>query len=126
MPPLELAGPAGPLEALLEEPSDARSVGPDGLVQAGGAGGVHAAVVLAHPHTAYGGTMHTKALYHAAKALLRIGCAVLRFNFRGAGRSPGSFSGGQGELEDFSVALDVMQSRYPQARLWTGGMSFGA
>ena len=126
MPPLELAGPTGPLEALLEEPSGSRSVGTDGLVQAGRVDGLRAAVVLAHPHTEYGGTMHTKALYHAAKALLRIGCAVLRFNFRGAGRSAGAFSGGPGELQDFSVALDVMQSRYPEARLWAGGMSFGA
>jgi alpha/beta superfamily hydrolase len=126
MPPLELAGRSGPLEALLEEPSDSRSVGTDGLVRAGRSDGLRAAAVLAHPHTEYGGTMHTKALYHAAKALLRIGCAVLRFNFRGAGRSAGRFSGGPGELDDFSVALDAMQSRYPAAPLWTGGMSFGA
>jgi alpha/beta superfamily hydrolase len=83
-------------------------------------------VVFAHPHTEYGGTMHTKVVYQAAKALNRIGCAVLRFNFRGAGASGGSFSNGPGEIEDFRAALDFMQARYPGAPLWAGGMSFGS
>ena len=87
--------------------------------------GLRAAVVLAHPHTEYGGTMHTKVVYQAAKALSRIGCAVLRFNFRGAGASAGSFTNGPGEMDDFRAALDFM-SQYPGARLWAGGMSFGA
>jgi alpha/beta superfamily hydrolase len=65
-------------------------------------------------------------VYQAAKALSRIGCAVLRFNFRGAGASSGSFSNGPGELEDFRAALDFMQQRYPGAPLWAGGMSFGS
>ena len=52
---------------------------------------VRAAVVFAHPHPQYGGTMHTKAVYQGAKALTRIGCAVLRFNFRGVGASEGAF-----------------------------------
>jgi alpha/beta superfamily hydrolase len=83
-------------------------------------------VVLAHPHPQYGGTMHTKALYHAAKALSRIGCAVLRFNFRGVGQSVGAFDQGWGERDDFNAALDFMQTRYAEAPLWVGGMSFGA
>jgi alpha/beta superfamily hydrolase len=83
-------------------------------------------VVFAHPHTQYGGTMHTKVVYQAAKALSRIGCAVLRFNFRGAGKSAGTFSNGPGEMEDFRMALDYMRDRYASAPLWAGGMSFGA
>jgi alpha/beta superfamily hydrolase len=93
---------------------------------AGFAAGLRAAVVLAHPHPEYGGTMHTKVIYQTAKALSRIGCAVLRFNFRGAGASAGRFSGGSGEMDDFRAALDFMHGRYPAATLWTGGMSFGA
>jgi alpha/beta superfamily hydrolase len=65
-------------------------------------------------------------VYQAAKAFARIGCAVLRINFRGAGRSVGRFTGGPGEIEDFRAALTFMRERYPSARLWTGGMSFGA
>jgi alpha/beta superfamily hydrolase len=107
----EINGPAGLLEALLVQPEQLPA---------------RAAVVFAHPHPQFGGTMHTKATYQSAKALARIGCAVLRFNFRGAGKSAGSFDEGVGEREDFRAALDVMASRYPGAPLWAGGMSFGA
>jgi uncharacterized protein len=126
MPLREIAGPAGRLEALLDEPAASRAVGEDGLLTTGHDGAVRAAVVLAHPHTGYGGTMHTKAVYQAAKALRRIGCAVLRFNFRGAGASAGTFSNGPGEVDDFRAALDVMAGRHPDRPLWAGGMSFGS
>jgi alpha/beta superfamily hydrolase len=122
----EIPGPAGRLEALLEEPVADRAIDADGLVHAGQPGGIRAAVVLAHPHTEYGGTMHTKVVFQAAKALSRIGCAVLRFNFRGAGASAGMFTDGPGEKEDFRAALDFMSARYPGARVWAAGMSFGA
>src|SRR5262249_33204048 len=68
----------------------------------------------------------TKVVYHAAKALSRIGCAVLRFNFRGAGASDGTFDHGAGEADDFRAAVDFMHERYPGATLWAAGMSFGA
>ena len=126
MPLREIAGPAGRLEALLDEPAGARAVGTDGLLTPGHDTGLRAAVVFAHPHTEYGGTMHTKVVYQAAKALARIGCAVLRFNFRGAGASAGSFTNGPGEREDFRAALDFVHGRYPGAPLWAGGMSFGS
>jgi uncharacterized protein len=106
----DLAGPAGPLEALLDEPQS----------------DVRAAVVFAHPHPQYGGTMHTKAVYQGAKGLTRIGCAVLRFNFRGVGRSAGEFDLGDGEKADFKAALDYMAARYPGQPLWAAGFSFGA
>ncbi len=122
----EIAGPSGQLEALLDEPAAARGVSADGLVEHGSALGLRAAVVMAHPHPQYGGTMHTKVVYHAAKALARIGCAVLRFNFRGAGASAGTFDDGPGEMADFRAALDFMSARYAGAQLWAGGMSFGA
>ena len=90
---LTIAGPAGPLEALLDEPSPAERANRP----------IRAAVVLAHPHPQQGGTMHTKAVFQGAKGLLRIGCAVLRFNFRGVGASAGTFDEGRGEREDFTV-----------------------
>jgi len=106
----DLRGPAGHLEALLDEPS----------------GAPKAAVVFAHPLPTHGGTMHTKVVYQGAKGLVRAGCAVLRFNFRGVGRSDGSFTGGEGEKEDFRAALDYMASRYPGLPLWAAGFSFGS
>jgi uncharacterized protein len=108
----DLSGPAGPLEALIDTP-------PDGTA-------IRAAVVFAHPHPQYGGTMHTKVVYQGTKGLVRIGCAVLRFNFRGVGRSAGEFDRGPGELLDYVAALDYMAAKYPGARLWAVGFSFGA
>ena len=122
----EIQGSAGRLEALLDEPVTARAVGADGLLTPGHPAGLRGAVVFAHPHSGYGGTMHTKVVYQAAKALSRIGCAVLRFNFRGAGASAGTFSNGPGEMDDYRSALDFMHDRYPSARMWAGGMSFGS
>ena len=106
----DLRGPAGRLEALLDEPS----------------GPPKAAVVFAHPLPTHGGTMHTKAVYQGTKGLVRAGCAVLRFNFRGVGHSEGSFSGGEGEKEDFKAALDFMAAKYPGLPLWAAGFSFGS
>src|SRR5213592_4432684 len=126
MPPRELIGPAGRLEALLEEPQAAGAIGHDGRVSSGHPSGLRAAVVFGHPLTSQGGTMHTKVVYQATKALSRIGCAVLRFNFRGAGASAGTFDNGPGELDDFRAALDFIHERYPGAPLWAGGMSFGS
>lgn len=120
----EIAGPAGRLETLLDEPAPLES-GP-GDPAGGAPNGVRAAVVFGHPHPLYGGTMHTKAVYQSAKALARIGCAVLRFNFRGVGSSAGTFADGIGELDDFRSALDFMHERHPAAPLWAGGMSFGS
>ncbi len=108
----DLKGPAGRLEALLDAPEGNKAV--------------RAAVVFAHPHPQYGGTMHTKAVYQGAKGLARIGCAVLRFNFRGVGASEGTFDRGEGEKQDFAAALDYMAAKYPGAPLWAAGFSFGS
>lgn len=106
----ELAGPAGPLEALLDTPD----------------GEPRAIAVFGHPHPLHGGTMHTKALYQAAKAMPRIGVAALRFNFRGVGRSAGTFDAGAGEQEDFRAAITFAQERFPDLPVWAAGMSFGS
>jgi alpha/beta superfamily hydrolase len=106
----DLSGPAGALEAILDEPATAP----------------RAVAVFAHPHPQYGGTMHTKAVYQGAKGLTRIGCAVLRCNFRGVGRSAGAFGNGEGEADDFRAALDYMARGYPGVPMWAAGFSFGA
>jgi alpha/beta superfamily hydrolase len=108
----DLTGPGGRLEAMLDEPDRDQPA--------------RAAVVFAHPHPQFGGTMHTKAVYQGSKGLSRIGCAVLRFNFRGVGGSAGSFDRGEGEMADFEAALNYMADRYPGIPLWAAGFSFGA
>src|SRR5215831_18551042 len=105
-------GPAGPLEGLIDEPA--------GKTQP------RAVVVFAHPHPQQGGTMHTKAVFQGAKGLTRIGCTVLRFNFRGVGASAGTFDEGDGERADFTAALDYLHDRFPETPLWAAGFSFGA
>ena len=70
--------------------------------------------------------MHTKAVFQGTKGLGRIGCAVLRFNFRGVGASAGVFDEGRGEREDFVAALDFLAARYPGVPLWAAGFSFGS
>ena len=111
----DLNGPAGSLEAVLDLPADGRP-----------GDRLHAAVVFAHPHPQLGGTMQNKVVYQAAKGLARIGCGVLRFNFRGIGRSAGQFDEGVGEIADFAAALDYMAAHYPSVRLWAAGFSFGS
>src|SRR5262245_4998782 len=106
----EIAGPAGVLETLLDLP----------------AGEPRAAAVFGHPHPLHGGTMHTKAVYQSSKALARIGVAVLRFNFRGVGRSAGAHDGGPGEMDDYRAALDYMAGRFVGKPLWAAGFSFGS
>jgi hypothetical protein len=83
-------------------------------------------VVFGHPLPTQGGTMHTKAVFQGARGLARIGCAVLRFNFRGVGLSAGAFDEGGGEADDYSAALDFMHARHPDIPLWAAGFSFGA
>ena len=106
----EIPGPVGPLEALISLP----------------VGTARAAVVFAHPLPTEGGTMHTKVVYQAAKALARIGCGVLRFNFRGVGRSAGTWDEGRGEMEDYRAALTYMSETYPDLEIWAAGFSFGS
>jgi hypothetical protein len=84
----EIPGPAGALEARLDLPTDTP----------------RAVAVIAHPHTQYGGTLQTRAIFEAARAFTRIGVAALRFNFRGAGISRGDFDEGRGEQDDYRAA----------------------
>jgi alpha/beta superfamily hydrolase len=106
---LFLDGPAGRLEALLNE---------------GAADATHAAVVC-HPHPLYGGTLHNKVVFHTMKALNSFGFPVLRFNFRGTGLSQGEHAHGDGEVEDVRTALKWLESQYHLPLIFAG-FSFGA
>jgi uncharacterized protein len=108
---LSLAGPVGSLEALLEEPDDQEP---------------RLAALLCHPHPLYGGTMHNKVVYRIARGLRRAGCVVLRFNFRGVGRSEGQHGYMAGEIEDARAALGYLRDRYPELPFALAGFSFGS
>jgi len=105
----DLRGPAGRLEALLNTGRE------DALY----------AALVAHPHPPSGGTMHTKAVYHAAKAFSSFGIPVLRFNFRSAGLSEGVHDEGRGEVDDVRAGLDWLQKRFGLPILFAG-FSFGS
>ena len=83
--------------------------------------------IVLHPHPQFGGTMNHQIIYQVYYAFAHRNFSVLRFNFRGVGRSQGSFDHGQGELSDAASALDWAQSINPEARsCWIAGFSFGA
>ena len=84
------------------------------------------AAVVCHPHPLHGGTMHNKVVFRAAKAAWQAGLPTLRFNFRGVGKSTGSFSEGIGEREDVTAALDFLGTRFPALPVCLIGFSFGA
>jgi alpha/beta superfamily hydrolase len=108
---LFLEGPAGRLEAILWTPPSS--------------GQPPLAALVCHPHPLYGGTMHNKVVYQAAKSLDALGLPVLRFNFRGAGLSAGKHDHGRGELDDVRAALDFLATEFPQVPLLIAGFSFG-
>jgi uncharacterized protein len=104
-----LPGPAGRLEALLNE---------------GAPNATHAALVC-HPHPLFGGTMHNKVVFHAMKGLNGFGFPVLRFNFRGAGLSEGTHDEGRREVDDVRAALAWLETEFHLPIIFAG-FSFGA
>ncbi len=104
-------GPAGDLEAVLEAPEHLAP---------------RMAALVCHPHPLFGGTMHNKVVYRIARGLRHAGLVVLRFNFRGVGRSSGEHAFLEGEIEDGRAALAFLRARYPQLPFALAGFSFGA
>lgn len=85
-----------------------------------------AAAVVLHPHPQLGGTMHHHAPYRLSRALRDVAVTTLRFNFRGVGRSTGSYAEGEGEQEDVRAGLQFLAEKAPELPLWICGFSFGA
>ena len=106
-----VAGPAGRLEAILDEPRT---------------GTVRGSAVVCHPHPQHGGTMHNKVAHTLARAFVRIGFRALRFNFRGTEGSEGRYDEGVGELDDALAAVDWLRDSGHDGPMWLAGFSFGA
>ena len=107
----QIAGPAGEIESLLEEPEDAAPT---------------SVCVVCHPHPLYGGTMLNKVVYRIARGVRQSGAVVVRFNFRGVGRSHGKHDQGIGEVEDARAVLAFARARYPLLPYSLAGFSFGS
>ena len=111
MPEIILNGPEGRLEGRYQQ-----SATPNAPI-----------ALMLHPHPQHGGTMNNKVVYSLYQSFQRQGFSVLRFNFRGVGRSQGKFDRGEGELSDAAAALDWLQSwNQNAAQCWIAGFSFGA
>jgi alpha/beta superfamily hydrolase len=83
--------------------------------------------LILHTHPQFGGTMNNPLIYDLYHRFHKMGCTTVRFNFRGVGRSQGSFDNGAGELSDAAAVLDWMATLYPNPRFcWVAGVSFGA
>jgi alpha/beta superfamily hydrolase len=106
---ITLQGPAGVIEAAVDEPQDAVRF--------------RGVAVIAHPHPLFGGTMDNKVVQTLARAFVQCGWRAIRFNFRGVGGSVGVHDNGQGELQDL---LAVVQDQAPDGPLALAGFSFGA
>jgi alpha/beta superfamily hydrolase len=111
MPEVMFAGPEGRLEGRYHHAKER---------------GAPLALVL-HPHPLHGGTMNNRITYSMYQVFQRLGFSVMRFNFRGVGRSQSKFDGGMGEINDAAAALDWMQALNPgHGGLWIAGYSFGS
>jgi alpha/beta superfamily hydrolase len=84
-----------------------------------------AIAVVAHPLPTLGGSMENKVVTTLVKTFVELGCATLRFNFRGVGGSEGVFDDGNGEVEDALVVIDYARQQYGQLPLILSGFSFG-
>ncbi|MGH6830735.1 MAG: alpha/beta hydrolase, partial [Methylocella sp.] len=111
MPEVIMNGPEGRLEGRYNQNAEANSP----------------IALLLHPHPQHGGTMNNKIVYQLYHVFARRGFSTLRFNFRGVGRSQGSYDRGEGELSDAAAALDWLQGQNATAaHCWIAGFSFGA
>lgn len=106
---LSLAGPAGNLEVVINDPGDARGL-----------------ALIAHPHPLYGGTLDNKVVQTLTKALYGQGYLAVRMNFRGVGASDGVFDQGDGETEDWLLVAREMRNRFGPGPVVLAGFSFGA
>jgi uncharacterized protein len=105
------AGPAGDIEARVETPQ--------GVTQPS------AFAVVCHPHPLFGGTLDNKVVYTLARSFHDLGMPTIRFNFRGVGKSAGSFADGIGETDDALAVIAAAREKWPGAALWLAGFSFG-
>ena len=123
---LTIEGPAGVLEARLDQPVARQNQQAQQASTSSPLSSPGAFAVLCHPHPLFAGTMDNKVVHTLAKACNDLGMPALRFNFRGVGASQGAYADGLGETDDALAVVAEGHRRWPGARVWLGGFSFGA
>ncbi len=111
--PFFIDGAAGQLECALDLPDPEQTPTPRGLA------------LVAHPHPLYGGTMDNKVAQTLARSFVALGYAAVRMNFRGVGKSEGTYDEGRGETDDMALLLAHMRKQYPDLPFALAGFSFG-
>lgn len=105
-----IPGPVGKIEAIVAPSADTtNTIG-----------------IICHPHPLYGGTMHNKVVTTLARTFNELDMASIRFNFRGIGKSAGSYGHGEGETDDLLAVIAWVRQHFPECQLWLAGFSFGA
>lgn len=107
-PSFVIPGPAGELEIITTEAQEATK-----------------AAIICHPHPLYGGTMRNKVVTTLMQVFRELGLHTVRFNFRGVGKSTGSFADGVGEAEDLLAVTDWAKKHFKVNKIWLAGFSFG-
>jgi alpha/beta superfamily hydrolase len=107
-----LRGPAGQLECIADVPEAAEER--------------PATIVICHPHSLHGGTMHNKVVTIIERSMRELGLRTVRFNFRGVGDSEGNYDEGYGETDDLFAVIEFVRRTRPEDQLWLAGFSFGS
>lgn len=108
---IEITGPAGAIEAVLHLPDhpDYSKFG-----------------IVCHPHPLQDGTMNNKVVTTVAKTFETLNIPCVRFNYRGVGKSAGSYGDITGEVADCMAVVAWVQQQWPQTVFYMAGFSFGA
>ncbi|MEM9102047.1 MAG: alpha/beta fold hydrolase [Pseudomonadota bacterium] len=109
---LQLPGPSGQIETLINRPSQLKNA--------------KFAAIICHPHPLHGGAMTNKVVHTVAKTIEEKGGISIRFNFRGVGRSDGTFAKGEGEIDDLYAVFQWLKTQLPNINIILAGFSFGA
>lgn len=107
-----LPGPAGELEVLAANVEAANDITP--------------IAIICHPHPLHSGTMNNKVVTTLARTFKDLNLRTVRFNFRGVGKSTGTYDQGVGECDDLITIINWVKQLFPQAPIWLAGFSFGS
>lgn len=107
--PFFIPGPVGQLESLVYAAGDSQKV-----------------AIICHPNPLFQGTMNNKVVYTLSRAFQQAGITAVRFNYRGVGKSEGSYGDVVGEIEDLLAVISWVKEKLPQAEFYLAGFSFGS
>jgi len=112
---LNIPGPVGALESVLNRGAS------DELLSS-----MNGLAIICHPHPQHGGTMDNKVVTTLMRTYRDLGIHVLRFNFRGVGKSEGAFDNAAGELDDLLAVISWVKNHLPNSSMLMAGFSFGS